>query len=306
MDELHLNTTTFYECEAKLNRIRDEILSTQSNVNAAIKSIGIIESSLTFYDEKVRIAMRGVPDLAQRCWRAVKWLDDTAIAYENAEMSCVKMLDKATRIFIVLTEAEIKTIAYESFLEIEKENNSDLQNDVFSLLDDPRFNEERWNNSTQKEREEMLNEYLAIILSIMGLDNTESELVFSDDMKHSTTGSNTYNKDSKRCNITINSDYLNDPDGYEIIIETVIHEARHSYQRDAVDNPKKYDNVLTDETIKAWEYSFDNYSNDKGYEWYVNQSVEYDAKNFARQEEDLIPAKNPVYEGGWDGHGNVI
>lgn len=53
-------------------------------------------------------------------------------------------------------------------------------------------------------------------------------------------------------------------------------------------------------TLDAWQHSFDTYKNsdDAGYDNYVSQSVEYDAKSFADQNND-IKGIDPDYGGTW-------
>ncbi len=74
---------------------------------------------------------------------------------------------------------------------------------------------------------------------------------------------------------------------------------RHAYQHYAVENPDKV--TVSNETISAWKNNFANYVSPQTgctFEEYVLQAVEWDAKNFAKQCEDVLGC-NPKYAGSW-------
>ena len=83
-----------------------------------------------------------------------------------------------------------------------------------------------------------------------------------------------------------------------MVMRTMIHEMRHAYQHAVVNNPDKFN--VSEETRKQWAANFNDYKSAKtdGYDAYVEQPIEYDAKRFAGQYQD-IKGHTPTYAGTW-------
>jgi len=164
-----------------------------------------------------------------------------------------------------------------------------------NLLNEDRYSEKRWNNASPDERKAMLNSFILEINEIMGTDVDKT--VNYADLDSSTRGY--YDPDAN--SVTINTDYLatSMADSY-MIMRTMIHEMRHCYQHQAVENPEKF--MVSKETLKKWEENFKpgKYKNAQkdGYEAYVTQPIEWDAKNFAKQKND-VKGYTPEYAGSW-------
>ena len=81
-------------------------------------------------------------------------------------------------------------------------------------------------------------------------------------------------------------------------MQTLIHEMRHAYQYSAMDHPESF--KVSKETLTQWKNNFNNYrdADTFGYNSYVTQPIEYDAKNFARQYSDVDGYKAD-YGGSW-------
>ena len=175
----------------------------------------------------------------------------------------------------------------------EKEHDLYMQREIFDLLDTDRFSRETWNNATVEERKAMLQAFLVELAAIYGVTVSTNVSYFQGD--GSTRGQYRHSDRS----VHINENYLSRADSYQIM-QTMIHEMRHAYQHSAVDHPENYQ--VSAETIAQWKDNFQpgHYKTvDKdGYEAYVSQPIEYDAKNFAKQYSDLENA-DPVYEGSW-------
>ena len=63
------------------------------------------------------------------------------------------------------------------------------------------------------------------------------------------------------------------------LLETVSHELRHAYQREAIDHPTDY--MVSQETIDSWQNTFDNYIDPNvDMKKYRSQDVEVDARDF--------------------------
>ena len=79
--------------------------------------------------------------------------------------------------------------------------------------------------------------------------------------------------------ITLNSKYLESPDCTELM-ETIIHESRHAYQKRCVDYPEL--STVSDKVKAAWKENFDHYIRPQDdFVAYENQEIEKDANYFA-------------------------
>lgn len=160
--------------------------------------------------------------------------------------------------------------------------NEYLKQECLGLLSEERYSESTWAKASVEERKEMLRQFLTELNSIFGIniENVNFEKLDSS----STRGF--YSNSSKA--ITINTSYIDPSQSNSyMIMRTMIHEMRHAYQYAAIENPMDF--VVTQATLDAWQHSFDTYKNsdDAGYDNYVSQSVEYDAKSFADQSNDI-------------------
>jgi len=106
--------------------------------------------------------------------------------------------------------------------------------------------------------------------------------------------------------IIINLDYVTE--GIYDIVYTVIHEVRHAYQQEAVLNKNKH--VVTSTTKGwwakrfpiSWQGSKEPYYSIGDSERYAQQSIEWDAHYFAKQEDNIkISGRvvTPEYAGSW-------
>ena len=81
--------------------------------------------------------------------------------------------------------------------------------------------------------------------------------------------------------VRINSDVLeNNSDYREEIVDTISHELRHAFQREACHNPEKYGVDKT--TAAIWKYNFEHYiTYEMWSQGYFEQAVEEDASAFS-------------------------
>lgn len=162
-----------------------------------------------------------------------------------------------------------------------------------ALLKTDRYSEETWYKATPKEREEILKSFILDINDIMGTD-VDKNVNFVP-MTGGTRGY--YDPDTNA--VYINSAYLDGSraDSYQIM-KTMIHEMRHCYQHTAVKNPEKF--MVSRETLDAWQKNFEpgGYYSGDDYAKYVQQPIEWDAKNFAKQYSD-VEGYTPEYAGSW-------
>lgn len=163
-----------------------------------------------------------------------------------------------------------------------------------NLLNKQEYSEQTWNSASLEERKTMLINLLDELNLIMGLQVT--------DYKFDNLGASTRGQYSSSTNsVTINLDYVDPANGRSdsyMVMRTMIHEMRHAYQHAAVNNPDKFN--VSEETRKQWAANFNDYKSAKtdGYDAYVEQPIEYDAKRFAGQYQD-IKGHTPTYAGTW-------
>ncbi len=311
MSKLLFDTNSYYDYGKIIETAQKSINSEIESIFSKIRALNMIEAGLTFYDGRAKKLLNQLDDLSRQCGEAASWLFHAAEEYEATERTIIDSLEKATTIFSGLLPAEIDALVEEFVFESEKDITRNMQDEAFRLLDDPRFSEEKWDNASDEERKEMLNEYMQLLIEIMGLENTRTPIIFDDSLKDTTMGQNCDNPDGTYT-IKINPDYLDDPDSYELLMRlTVMHELRHSYQRQVVNNPDDYRGTVSDETIEAWRNNLQpgnyiDYDPKKdNFEEYLEQPIEYDCESFTKDQSKLDQCDDPKYEGVWDRDGNV-
>ena len=174
---------------------------------------------------------------------------------------------------------------------VERAQDKYMQGQVFALLDQKQFNKETWENASVEERKAILNALMYEVGRVMGVS-------ISGDIEFESLGEGSRGVYRRKSNtIRINVDRLGEAGSYELV-QTIIHEMRHAYQHAVVEHPENFH--VTQETVEQWRNNFKYYrSSEKyGYDSYVTQPVEYDAKNFAKQYGDLSQ-KEPDYAGSW-------
>ena len=162
------------------------------------------------------------------------------------------------------------------------------------LLKKTAYSEETWNKASLEERKEMLVSFLAELNALMGINVAYCE--FSH-LKESTRGQYSNKKNIVRINLDYIDPAKENSDSYKIM-RTMIHEMRHAYQKAVVDHPDQY--KVSAETRQQWADNFNDYKDPykDGYDAYVEQPIEYDAKSFAGQYND-IKGHTPTYAGTW-------
>lgn len=152
---------------------------------------------------------------------------------------------------------------------------------------------ENWSRLSLEERGEVLN---SIEQKIAEIEHRPAVQVYVEDMKANSLGyhSNTEHK------IALNAEYVgaNNPNLHREVLDTIIHEGRHAYQRYNVDVKCIHESASE---VKQWEKNFydpewgyysykgqkiyvpfsDGEIRDVGFRLYANQPVEIDARNFA-------------------------
>ena len=163
-----------------------------------------------------------------------------------------------------------------------------------SYLNRPEYSEEAWIYASLQERKQMLTSLMHDLNVLMGLNVT---IITFEPLRANNPGKYFFKDNS----ILINLDYI-DPSNHQlgsyVAMQSIIHEMRHAYQWAAVHNPDQFN--VSAETRRQWAYNYNHYidGNIYGYEAYVEQPIEYDAKRFAGEYED-IKDYTPTYNGTW-------
>lgn len=183
---------------------------------------------------------------------------------------------------------------FEFTREEEKKYDNTLREQVHNLLSRDAYSKSTWDSSSVEERQTILSNLLVDLNDTMGL-NVKENIKFKS-LGESTRGQ--YNDFNRR--VTINIDRLSDysDDSYEIM-QTMIHEMCHAYQHQAIRTPELY--IVSKETLEQWDNNnkhYISYNGKDNYPEYVQQAIEWDAKNFAKQYDDIDDYTGD-YAGSW-------
>ena len=206
-------------------------------------------------------------------------------------------------------------------LEQQRENDLDMQKKCLDLLKEDGYSWTTWVFSTDDEKKEKLYEFLQKVQGILNTDidltpyidpetNIEHKIIveelFDENGKKMGWSSGLFacycDRDDEQVpnRIVINKVRLYD---YRLF-KTIIHECRHAYQQEAI--RKEQNHIVSIETVEAWAYNkkSGNYISGKGInkETYKAQAVEWDAKHFAKQENDILEELKGItaeYAGIW-------
>lgn len=268
---------------------RDSIIRTLNGIEADILEEALmmenLGKALTFIANKYQNTENEIIARASR----PDFINNISDFFENTGKKFLEMLGLDDDYYRLLMGAE----QFDRDRTQEQLMDQYLQTVINDKLNEDRFSQDTWNNATPEEREQMLNDFLREINTTMGTDVQTTIIIEDSYSGTSTRGS--YGNGVVR----INPDYLSDsdPNSY-MVMRTMIHEMRHAYQHAAIENPDQF--LVSEETRDKWSYNFDHYKDGDhyGYEAYVSQAIEYDAKNFAEQYGD-IAGITPEYEGSW-------
>lgn len=132
---------------------------------------------------------------------------------------------------------------------------------------------DKWGSMGKNARKEYLHTFTAefsqqLLLGSMGIQ--------FDDMDQNSRG---YFKNGENV-VHVNSDVLLNSDNLKDGVDTIMHELRHAFQHQAVNDPEKYG--IPKAIAELWQDNFDNYISPAwDLEGYYNQPVEVDARDFA-------------------------
>jgi len=174
--------------------------------------------------------------------------------------------------------------------EEERANDHRMKNETQELM---RKALAKWDRASIEERKVILNELFRDVQKIMGT-NLDPEIRFPS-LGGGTRGYHNYSMNL----IGINADMLGRANSSQLL-KTVVHEVRHSYQYDVVNF--KNNHVVSEETRQQWASNLpppdSNYYRGPDHSRYLTQPVEWDCKNFAGQQNELV-GLTPQYGGSW-------
>lgn len=171
--------------------------------------------------------------------------------------------------------------------EREEAHEQQMREEIEEIFRDEALNEEAWNNADNEGKREIQREVLKRLNQIFGTNVIESIWFFNDE------GSGLMGQYTNEFNfVRVNEAHYDD--GYEAMMNNIVHEMRHAYQRKAAykpeecevsqetsetwrDNWKNYRSTIDVKPISEWTEPFEVYS----VEEYRDQPVEADAREFA-------------------------
>lgn len=201
---------------------------------------------------------------------AADWEEDVTSAEEESQ------LDAA--------EAEP---APEDALPFETETELQIEEAVDAIGQIEELDPERWETLSLEERMEALCEIENRMAEIQGREPVEIQ---AEEMESNEFGG------YQNGTITVNIDHLQSDMPVDEFIDTMVHEGRHAYQENAVNNPDLVENA---DVTDSWAENMDHYMSpeDYGQELYEAQPVEDDAHRYASQIRGGLIAAN-IGKGG--------
>lgn len=156
--------------------------------------------------------------------------------------------------------------------ELREDIASELMLEVF-----PKEISENWDNLSMETRASLLDEYYCKLGVGLGI---ETRGVVVCDLQ-AQCGDSVLGLNDSSGTIYVDISLLETDGQLPELLDTLVHEARHQLQHEAIWNPRAFGDI-PDETIAQWDYEFKNYINASidpmGY-WY--QGIETDAREFA-------------------------
>lgn len=299
----------------QLNQAKQEIASARRNLSGLGSSSYRINSILMNIEKSVMDEALGMRSLSGALGKISAYYRDTEnrILSGRAENSGSNRNEEATgkgniaeSIWntirgwfvswgIIRAEKQVRTEGEAVTRAQQKEMDRYLQGEIADILRKDRYSRKSWNKATVEERKAVLNEYLQEVAGTMGLQIGAVEYTYSEG------SGGTYNMGAYypgENTVKINEWVLENggkdgvADSYTLM-STIVHEMRHAYQHAACRNPEQF--VVTEETIRSWQDSINNYKSKKGfmaegmnsreaYRAYRNQTIEVDARWFAKQD----------------------
>ena len=178
-------------------------------------------------------------------------------------------------------------------LQEERDNTFALQDQCHNLLKGD-FSKAKWDAcTTSAQKQNFLTRLFNGVQGIMGTSISRIEFVNDGvDPYFPMRGRYTSRGGQPDNVLRINADYFNESNSYELAY-TIIHEVRHAFQQEAVLGLNSH--VVCQDTIDHWAKNLPSYAQGHQppgyYQGDINkynvQALEWDAKNFAKQYDDL-------------------
>lgn len=210
---------------------------------------------------------------------------------ESAEKEAERVLDRGTdkrgisEQLIDRFLGENKTAAYTATTEEQRMTaDRELQLKIAHIMNTEHFSKEVWKLASVEERKNILQDYMQDISQVLGIHVKKDISFFEKEPVNGILTNGYYNLGQNR--IYINEYVINTypPGDSYYLMTTILHELRHAYQNQAMENPTDFQ--VDQETLDQWEENVRNYqeSQTEGFREYQKQPVEADARVFAGQE----------------------
>lgn len=145
----------------------------------------------------------------------------------------------------------------------------------------------KWGTMTLEQKSYYLGAYAGYLNQYLGINIQQVNIC---DM-----GDSTYGQRTPDNRIEINARIVDSPDIAKLgrVLDTIIHEARHQFQHEAIENPERFG--ISQQTADIWRNNYTNYiSPEDDLEGYFKQPIEQDARGFAEDVMDLSGLNIPV------------
>jgi RHS repeat-associated protein len=175
---------------------------------------------------------------------------------------------------------------FRSEADVNSEQDYDLRDKAFAAAE----KHSKWNSANVAARKTLLTAYLK---KVQGVLNTAANATITWEEKAEGLWGE-YDYTTNKISLTTRYLAYNDVDTYAKYIEVIMHETRHCYQYEAVNDMRNH--FVDPGTKEAWSKNIDNYiSSSPNYNKYQAQPLEWDAFNFGFRRPDV----KPVYVGSW-------
>lgn len=310
LNRVRNNISSLSQAEKNLKHLSSNVFEIQKSITFQVSGRAQLMHTLNNIEASVLKEASKMGNMAQ----ALSYIHDRYVRSEQAASSERSLVDRIRDGMDAAMYDMMKAMGLgqlyiqhkyplESFDEArvqEKLMDQYLQYKCFELLSTPKYSEEKWNNASVAEREQMIRDFIVDVNAVLG--TTTAITVIFDDGEGNTkyNGYFDYHDDGTAV-IYINPERIQTGD--RAVFNTAIHESRHCYQHSAVDNPESY--IVSEETLEQWAENLDpkNYKSGGSGDAYYSQPVEWDTFHFAHQEY-RTDGITPDYEGSWSADGN--
>lgn len=278
-----INTAPVKEAADNIDNISEQLIRLREDIDSVSKNIS--NNSRTFYmiAQRLNKEARYIENLISKFASMEDGLEKAVYYYLQCEQKLVgsgeEFNSKKKQSILDIIRDFISTGVWRDPEKADRiRRDQAMASELKALLKTKDYSKDTWSKASIEERKRILNNLFNDMQSIYGI--SLSEIVIEPieaEPGYITYG---YYRDSDKL-ICINESVLSNPNSYDSVMDTMVHEMRHGYQHAVVDNPNKFNVDLM--TVEEWRNNFNRYKtiNRDGFDAYRNQPIEVDARTFA-------------------------